>query len=382
MKFIFLILIIFYSIYQSINFYSNPNKKFKGQDKFMNSKWDYSYIMSLFSLSSECINLDKQIINYIEKKYENPKSIFRIKKNNNNYYYSDTSINEIIKQCIIPKKTLNFYEIYEETKEKQLEWCYYYSRNKFIFVANHTLFDGVSAINNSFDIFKNFKKFEPKLNGNYIPIIDELKILKSIPKLINIPKKRNINNYIDYKIPLNEYKPKIIFKSLNVSRIKFLKSKYKINFIDVLVSNICLTIFNSSNKNKNKLNICITVAFDSKYRFNNVGVILLQIKKQNTIEELLLEVHKQIQNNKNMASCTYKLSNIYNYSSNTNSIDIIISSIYISKDKDLYLQSNEKIISCNTVFMFSIAPVFITCITINDKIDLTYCIRSNEIKLN
>ena len=66
----------------------------------MNSNWDYSYIMSLFSLSSECINLDKQIINYIEKKYENPKSIFRIKKNNNNYYYTDTSINEIIKQCI------------------------------------------------------------------------------------------------------------------------------------------------------------------------------------------------------------------------------------------------------------------------------------------
>ena len=380
MKIIFSLLIIFYSIYQSIKFYSNPNKKFKGQDQFMNSNWDYSYIMFLCSLYDNCKDLDKQIINYIEKKYENPKSIFRIKKNNNYYYYTDTSVNEIIKQCIIPKKTLNFYEIYEEIKDKKLEWSYYYSGNKFIFIANHTFFDGISAINNAFGFFKNFKKFKPKLNGNYIPIIDELKILKSLPKLINIPTKRNINNYIDYKTPLNEYKPKIIFKSLPVSRIKLLKSKYKINFIDVLVSNICQTIFNSSNKNE--LNVCITVAFDSNYRFNNVGVILIQIKKQNTIEELLTEVHKQIQNNKNMASSTYKLSNIYNYYDKNKFIDIIITSLCISKDKDIVLSSNEKLISCNPIFMFSIAPVFITCATINDKIDLTYCIRSNEINMN
>ena len=77
-----------------------------------------------------------------------------------------------------------------------------------------------------------------------------------------------------------------------------------------------------------------------------------------------------------MIGSYYKLTNVYNLFNSFNSLDMIISSIYISKEKDLYLPTGQKLVNCNTINMHASVPVFVSSITLNDKIDLTYCIRT------
>ena len=290
---IFLVLIIINVIYRLVNYYINPFNFFQGQDKIMNDSWDYSYGIGLLTLSDECDNLGDIIKNYVKSKYKNPKSIFRVKRNNKRYYYSNISINQILKNNFIEidDNDIDFYKIYEDIKNKKLEWSYYYGKRKFLFVGHHTLFDGVSALNNSIGFFTNFKKFNSNISGNYIPIIDEFNILRSLPNLLNISKKINIHNYVKWETPLSQFKPKIINNSIPVSKIKNLKSKYKVNFIDVLVGYIFKNVFKKFKNNY--LNIEIIVAFKSNNRFNNFGIVIIRIKNQDNIKKMILDINKK-----------------------------------------------------------------------------------------
>ena len=275
---------------------------------------------------------------------------------------------------------MNIYNCINDITTKKYPYIFYIQndKKKFSFVGNHTFFDGISSneliqkmfLSKSYVEIKKIKK---------IPLKTEMILMKSLPLFVKLPKKRNLNKYINWQkeINIDELYPKFLKKKIPIQYIKNIKSKLNVSFMAVLSGIICKNIFSSCNKNK--LNLSITCGFKSKYHFNNFGVIIITSIK-NSLENIILSNHKNINKNKLMALSSNYAMNIYSSKWTINSIDVIISSLPIS-NSNLYLSSGELIKESFVYVPNCSAPVWAGCLTLNDNVNIGYGIRSKDINL-
>ena len=271
---LYFILILF-----GLNGFYNKKNCFHGQDRIMARTWDKSYGSIKIQFKNNISEIDKKFIIFnITKELNNKKSVLRINKRDKllNYYYEDISSNDIIDNCVLTiEDKINELDVNKIAVKKNKIFTIIFNKNIIYFTAHHSILDLIKSSNLFLSIistdsikFTGFKK-------NYIPIIDDVRLLWNLPNLLDMPNKRNFKHYHDYKNENTDIYPYFIEKQCSVSKFKESKKRRETSFQAVQSGYIMQSIFNVSTQDK--LNLCITVGFDSNTHFNNFGCILFEV---------------------------------------------------------------------------------------------------------
>ena len=359
---------------RAINYYLNPSNTFQGQDRVMSNAWNESYAITVYKLDRDSDCIVCRIQKLLKIALKNRKGALRVRLcKRNTICYDDRSINDIINDSIIRVDKMIPHEINSYLQKSGKTFAFFVSSNWFAFGANHTVLDGVAAHNVVCGVFENGKPFKA-LKKEYKPVIDEVVALSAIPSMFRMPRRRNFQHYVDWKIVNKEY-PQFCRNKFKVSTLKQMKNDLGVSFIATLAGQIAFNTFQACMLDH--LNLTITAGFVSDHRYNNFGLIIIKLTRS-SLQDIILQINSQLKQNKRMIPATYTLSNVYNATWNMNANDIIVSSLPIS-DSKLQLKSGEKVKNASVFLPHSSAPIFATCLSDRDYVYATYRLRTNEV---
>jgi hypothetical protein len=272
------------------------------------------------------------------------------------------------------KRDIHYY--IEKSRKKNQLFTLYIGKDDFIVVANHTIFDGVNCWLVLSKIFRDVPLWFPKFS--YIPVYSELQMLNGIQHAKVFPKK-NLR-FDHYREDPDYSHPRVnsMYEKLSLNKVKLLKKAADASFVATMAAVVSMGVF-YAHPTVEKLNIALTVAFHSKNRFNNFGVIIVQATRTKDIFAMIKDINTQFLERKAMAISTYVYSNIWNCSLGIASNDIILSSIPATKDKlrieDQLLRKTQVVLPCSSV------PLYICCLSDKDFIEASICNRCPDIQL-
>lgn len=387
LKILFLVFIILYYIYIIYKF--NNRYDISGIDKtFLLNEEKKNYYITKFKIVKKYDLLYEYIISKFKEYIDDPKSNLRINLINNNISYSKEKTDKIISytfQKINNNFNLSNEEIINDTIKNKNKIKFYISDQIIITCCSHLFYDGWNFIFNNLKVFLDNKKININLKKyKYFPIYNELMVAKSLPKLLKLYKQKiNLNLDYDFKETDKYFYEKYI---LNNKIIKKLKNANNVNFNVVLASIIVNSIFYSTNVNS--LNIGYIYALSNCNKFNNFSVLCINVNRisKNNFNDELNEYIKVI-NNKfkkaiNLSKSIYSINNIYNNEFVVNNrFDVLISALPVSKDKNESI-NNIEVSEIDIIFPYCSSPIYIICLSNNNKNHIYNHIRTNDINMN
>ena len=287
-----------------------------------------------------------------------PKNPIFLKVNHNSVKYRYRDISQINKMELAKKIVI------KGTCPKWGKWDMnnlplkiFINRNLFSIVFSHAFIDGFNLFTNVFKkiMCPDFEVFPIKLpKYHYIPIRDEINMIKSGLQMINI-KKRGLRN--------TDWKTRTSVKNINCNFdntfIKKIKKQFNINYTVSLASLIIKSLFLTIDTKINYLNIFIVAALDNQSCFNNLGGISFSIKRSTNLEQICSNIEKSMSKRKGQVLSTYTITNLLDINTSFyNKIDVVLSSIPVSKKK-IYAEKNTTLIDGKLNLPFSSAPVYI-----------------------
>lgn len=371
--FIFYIIITYY-LYIIFNYYINFCNYIQGLDNyFINRK--YNIITVRLEFEDDIPQLKEYLCKFLYNELSKKNSKLRLIKKNNKFYYKNIDYIDFIKNNLIYLKEINYKIVEKLYKKNILPFIIIYNNNNIYISFDHQFLDGYSLYKILNKLFNNNKIIFKPPTIYYIPVYTELILLiKYINLNINV-KNRNLNYYPDnFSLTNTKFKTTNLF----VQNIKYLKNKYNVSFNTVMVAILCNSVFNSSDIQK--LNVGIIVAFDSFTKFNNYGILFIEVKKpyNDNFSFLILMIDDLINKNKDTALLTYSISNIYNINSESKLIDILISGMPISINNNMTI-NNIKLKNTEQYLNYNSMPIYSMFITNNNIINLSLSIRSPDI---
>ena len=374
------IVIYFILILFGLNGFYNKKNRFHGQERIMSHDWYKSYGSIKIQFKNIISEIDKKFIIFnLTKELNNKKSILRINKRDNllDYYYEDISTNDIINNCVLTiRDKINEIDVNKITVKKNKSFTIIFNKNIIYFTAQHAILDLIKSSNLFLGIistdsikFTGFKK-------NYIPIIDDVRLLWNLPNLLDMPNKRNFKHYHDYNESSVDKYPYFIEKEYSVSKFKESKKKLETSFQAVQSGYIMQSIFNVSSQDK--LNLCITVGFDSNTHFNNFGCILFEVKRERLLDNYIKQIEKKINKYKNNAVSSYILNNVWDLHSKTNVTDVLVTSLPITS-KQIKTFDNNYITNAYVNFVYCSSPIFVIAVSTEDTLSMNYNVRTGDI---
>ena len=279
-----------------------------------------NYTITYYTISNKHKNLYNYVIQCYRPHIEKKTSCFRLKLVNNNYYsYSEEKTEDIIKYTFekSDNNSKKHIDIIKDTMKNRNKIKFYISGKNIIICCSHLFFDGIKIYNISRmmisgDIIKPFSL--PKYT--YIPVINEIISLASLPKAIEV---KNMKNSLAFDYERNLECRKIIKHKMDVNLVKRIKSELEnIPFSVVFAAIQCYSMFYSSVKSF--FIVGIVIAFNNPKNFNNTVYVPLKIKRpinfsNNRCIHNLKNIINQIDNNckiyKGIISLLYSYFNIY-----------------------------------------------------------------------
>lgn len=317
-----------------------------------------------------------RLINIMKKDKKNP-IFLKVKHNSIKYQYRDFSkINKLeLAKKIITKGSLPKWGKWEMDN---LPLKIFIDKQSFSLVFSHAFIDGFNFFTNVFVkiMCPSTVMFPIKLPvHHYIPIRDEVNMLKSGLEIISM--KKRILRCEDWK---NRTSAKNINCNFDNTIIKKYKNQNNVSYIVSLTSLILKSLFLTIDKKINYLNIFIVAALDNQTCFNNIGGISFSVKRSNNLDSLCTKINKCLKKRRGQILSTYTVTNLLDINTSFyNKIDVVLSSIPFSKGK-IYAEKNTVLIDGELDLPFSSAPVYIFGCSYNKTQLLSINCNSPDIK--
>jgi hypothetical protein len=362
-----------------IDYYFNPLNKIQGEDLRMYGYWELNFIPIYFYFEKNIPNLEKKIFLYSKKILDNPKSKLRIRPLSDATFEYDTRPTLDLVNIF-----MNYIEDFDDLKIEKLAiksgigaiFCY--NKNSLCFCGNHQFLDGINMYNIMKELFDNDHIIKIP-NFYYYPIITELMILPSIRKLIN-NYKSNLEYYPSWKIKGS--RTRSIDFQIELKKIKKFKKKLKgLAFISCTTAFIVKGIFDTTKTNS--LSVGILSAFESDKRFNNYGVIIIEIdrKKNTSLIELTKYINDLILFKKDLALTNYVIRNVYNSDFSFGNFDVLMSGFPMTTNKEISI-NNIKLKKTRQLLNYHVQPVYCMFLSCTRYINFTISIRCPDINEN
>ena len=283
------------------------SKKISGIDKYM-----MKYINESTIYNSILLNKDTNIDLYINS----------VRNKLNEINLVDRSIIELKNNITDDDETKLYNEPYT-TNDPPFKLIFDTSNKILWIMANHAYIDGftmMNTVNKILDIDIN-DTYNIKLpEFTYIPIFTDYIIIRTVYDYCNIkPASLKLLDNLNESNSSNQVMKKI----RNIFHLKFKLDIKNNNFMQIMIWNITQIFFDIF-PNSEYFNVGILFAINNPNKINNVSMILVNINKNDTIND----IGNKLNNKRHMVLGSYFLMNsIENTSASKSSIDIMFSSI-------------------------------------------------------
>jgi hypothetical protein len=313
-----------------VNYFVNPLKKFRGQDKLMARCYEEGHVISYWTFDSPITETDfETITNIFLTKLKNPRCDLRLRGNSKRYWLDKTAADDMIKTLLNRKysDTMNLKECLLFAQEHQSTCVLFVYNQGIVMTGHHALFDATKYYESVFSWFTNVTLTKYLRKVPIFPVLSEIKVLASKKMM---PKKRLLAHNSRSDLPLSTYR-----NTSSTSEFKKRKTALDSSFVGTLITEICHGVFKSTKPYITRLNVAIPVAFKGKNRHNNIGAIVICVKRSFDVTAIAKDVSAQLKKNKSMAVSTLIMTNVWDVSWKNDRIDVMVSCIPLNKDDEV-----------------------------------------------
>ena len=360
-----------------LNYFFNPSKRILGEDG-RHKTWNKCYIPIHFVKKKQLPNLYKRFESNLSTELLNQESRLRLIRNGSKHYFHSKATVDTLLPLILQKvNRLDSADAINIAIRAGTSAVILVSKNGFIFCGNHLFFDGISSVQflMNIDTFDNKGELPRLPQFVYIPLLSELKVLTSVPKYYK-PSKATLR----YSPSMySDELPRNINLNIKILPIKeFKRSLGGVSFSSTMAAIVCRAIFKSTKLQT--VSVGIVVAMKGHQRFNNYGVIQINVTNESTLAKLAVKIQKILEYKKDMVYATFLGANVYNMDVNFGSVDLLLSGMPLENRKKLTIQGApiEKTI-CG--MQYTLKPIYCMYLTTLEKLNLCYSIRSPDVNV-
>ena len=249
--------------------------------------------------------------------------------------------------------------------------------------SNHQFVDGVSGFSCTLDLFDQLSSDSVLTvpTFGYVPALSELSALPSIrPSMISrqhltyAPKwqsKHSRSKNINVQVPLRTVK----FAKRRIGRA----IQSDVSFSGVVAGLLACTTF-SCIPSCQVLSVGVIVAFRNDSRFNNYGIITVNVSRTTTWARATDEIESELRRNRSMTAITYMASNVYDLHNSWCDCDILLSSFPLSTSQPICIKGVP--LSHTQQFLrYNSKPIYVMCLSCTRYSNFSFSIRCPQVNL-